>query len=419
MPPLRPRRTEGDLTSTFAWLDYSERERRQVRDVLDLFHERETRDELGIGTIRDAFADLLFPGTTTIMTRARYFLFIPWVYLQLERSRSPSSRIAIRLRQEEVHLARQLRKNGESDGVIGRVAGDRLQRLPSNIYWLGLGSWGIRLFPGGQHEYHRSLDSFHASVKRALATREEAPEEFDVRRNWHGGLPAPPAGFPETATLRLTEVEARYLCERIAAAATATGDESLLALLAREGAPVTCDFVWMHPSAHDFPAHIQRWLAHMRAFSETTHGAALLYNLMLAELDERADLAHEYRDRLARWTDELNVRQDALAAWSRPDFWRLVDASGARVGQWTREFVDAWIDVAVDPGRRAVVADEIAAREIITRRERRLKGARARLVNKRALESWSGAAGTAQLGFRWRAASRILNDIYEGLGRHA
>jgi len=34
------------LASSFAWLDYSERERRQVRDVLDLFREQETRDEL-------------------------------------------------------------------------------------------------------------------------------------------------------------------------------------------------------------------------------------------------------------------------------------------------------------------------------------------------------------------------------------
>ena len=48
--------------SAFVWLDYSERERRKMLDVVDLFREHDTRDELGIGSVRDAFADMLFPG---------------------------------------------------------------------------------------------------------------------------------------------------------------------------------------------------------------------------------------------------------------------------------------------------------------------------------------------------------------------
>ena len=42
------------------------------------------------GSVRDAFADMLFPWTSTIMTRARYFLLIPWTYQDLERSRVKS-----------------------------------------------------------------------------------------------------------------------------------------------------------------------------------------------------------------------------------------------------------------------------------------------------------------------------------------
>jgi hypothetical protein len=58
------------MMSAFVWLDYSERERRKMLDVVDLFREHGTRDELGIGSVWDAFADLLYPGTSTIMTRA-------------------------------------------------------------------------------------------------------------------------------------------------------------------------------------------------------------------------------------------------------------------------------------------------------------------------------------------------------------
>ncbi len=73
--------------SSFGWLDYSEHERRRTLDVVELFREKDTRDELGIGSVRDAFADLLFPGTSTIQTRARYFLFISWIYIKLESTR--------------------------------------------------------------------------------------------------------------------------------------------------------------------------------------------------------------------------------------------------------------------------------------------------------------------------------------------
>jgi hypothetical protein len=35
------------VPSTFTWLDYSEHERRKMLDVIELFGERTTRDELG------------------------------------------------------------------------------------------------------------------------------------------------------------------------------------------------------------------------------------------------------------------------------------------------------------------------------------------------------------------------------------
>ena len=41
-------------------------------EIVDLFREKGTLDELGIGAIRDAFADRFFPGTSTLHTRARY-----------------------------------------------------------------------------------------------------------------------------------------------------------------------------------------------------------------------------------------------------------------------------------------------------------------------------------------------------------
>jgi hypothetical protein len=42
------------MASTFTWLDYSEHERRKMLDAIESFGEKTTRDELGLGSVRDA-----------------------------------------------------------------------------------------------------------------------------------------------------------------------------------------------------------------------------------------------------------------------------------------------------------------------------------------------------------------------------
>jgi hypothetical protein len=182
------------MPSSFAWLDHSEEQRRQVLDVLDLFREKTTVDELGLGTIRDAFADLLFPATSAPQTRARYFLLVPWIYLRLERQRVPVTEIARRGRRAEVELIERLLASGESDGVIGRLARAALQRLPSNIYWSGLRRLGICLFPGSQDTYHHSLDQFYRGLQHAVV---DSDGEVVVRpaANWDQSLVLPPMTF--------------------------------------------------------------------------------------------------------------------------------------------------------------------------------------------------------------------------------
>ena len=46
-----------------------------------------TLDELGFGILRDAFADVFFPGTNTIMTRTRYLVFVPALCLVVEKEK--------------------------------------------------------------------------------------------------------------------------------------------------------------------------------------------------------------------------------------------------------------------------------------------------------------------------------------------
>ncbi len=44
------------MPSTFAWVDFEEKDRQLMMEVVRMFQAKETRDELGIGAIRDTFS---------------------------------------------------------------------------------------------------------------------------------------------------------------------------------------------------------------------------------------------------------------------------------------------------------------------------------------------------------------------------
>lgn len=401
--------------SAFVWLDYSEQERRQVLDILGAFRQQGTVDELGIGAIRDAFANRMFPGTSTTQTRARYFLFVPWIYQRLERKRVPSGRVEREAHRDEIGLISPLMAAGNRDGIIGIDSQKNLKRLPSNIYWLGLAAWGIRRFSGSQPQYHRSLDGFYRLLN-ATRVRRTGEDDLAVTAevlpvNWDPALPAPPPTFPSEVSLTLTAVEARYLQAGI----RENQADSLLAYLVENAEKaVEVGFPWEHPAADGAPTALSEFLHHARCFSEGMHGGTLLYNLLLARALHSDDWAADYEAALGRWASLVEERFGALSAWDRQRrFWDLIpEVSGE--GPRAR-FVGRWLDIAIQPGTAGTVAGNARAVQLIRDREWEVKRNRGRLHNPNALKLWGGSSLSGQLSYRWPVAQRILNDIVEGL----
>ncbi len=401
------------MTSTFTWLDYSEHERRKMLDVIELFGERTTRDELGLGGVRDAFADTLFPGTSTIQTRAKYFLFVPWIYLALEARRTPAASVGIRARRLESELMVVIDQSEDSAGLIGRRARENVQRLASSIYWQGLSVWGIRHFPSSQDQYHRSLDSFYAGQHVRRGARREYEGESVAEgesHNWHSGLPEASKDFPQGESFALAANEAEYLRERVLTQCP----RSLLAWLLGKKMPVDqFEFAW--DLTGGVPTALQEQLVHGRNFSETVHGAQLLYNLMLAELRQWPELIEEYRELLDDWQKKLEARWQDLQTWDRRRFWQIVDQGNPRLSSRARSFVNQWLELVLGGTLDFGFPADSSARQLILHRESQLKGGLARLRNERARELWPGAAGAGQLELRWTSARRIVSDILTGL----
>ena len=144
------------------------------------------------------------------------------------------------------------------------------------------------------------------------------------------------------------------------------------------------------------------------------HGAALLYNLMLAQLDDKEDKIAEYKEWLADWREECGERWEALDAWDTRRFWEIASMGGTRILPTTKLFIESWINLSRTTRGKNIVTNK-TARDLILFRERQLKKDKSRLDNKRAREAWTGYAGVSRLVFRWEIARQMLSDIEVGL----
>lgn len=401
-----------------AWLDHSESDRRRALDLISLFRVKDTMDELGIGTIRDALSELLFPGTSTLHTRARYFLFIPWVYRRYEEKRVPSSQIAERARGREIRLASQLMEVGETEGVIGISAGASLKRLPSELYWSGLRRWGIRRFSGSRADYHRFLDLWYRAQDGASGLIfDEAGEPLSggPQPNWDPCMPPAPHEFPRDTGLALRREEAEYLRDRILATC---GSSYLCWLVTSAELFEPTAFPW-EVALDGLPPRLETLLLHARNFAESMQGAGLLYNLLVHELLANEESVVDFRERLEEWFDLLLSRHEELRTWDLDHLWEAVRAENDRIPDRTHRFVMAWLDLlwaAMEAGDLGSLVEGRPARDLIRHREHALKGKRARLWYSGARERWGGESGASRLDYRWNpVVQNLVTDILRGL----
>ena len=402
------------MSSNIAWLDTSAEEQRRIREIVELFSQRESRDELGIGQIRDVFSDLLFPGTSVIQTRARYFLLVPWVFrASARRGLSGAAQLA-HANSAERRLVEMLRSAGVVDGLIGRRAGAALKILPSSIYWSGMRTYGILTHDVGADRLNMITSRLPDGADE-LATR--------IVGDWHPSLPSPPDGFPKSLTggLNLELNEARWLMERMLSAASGT----LLAhLLVASNAPDRDSAApWSDSVAATAPTEIRNLVRHAEFFSLAMNGAALLYNVLVGERYEAAGLTRVkdpvewFRGAYDEWVSMLHDRDADLRDWNRSEFAELILARNQRTSR-AHEFVMAWTEAVLDRSSKND-PDNTRLRALVAGRERGIKKAQSRLTNDKLLGAWSGDSGSGRLTYRWSQVRRIVTDVHEGLDSNA
>ncbi len=364
---------------------------------------------MGLGSIRDAFSDLIAPGTSTIHTRLRYFLFIAWICQRIEKSDTSATQFASRLRNDEATLIKCLIDGNEKNGVQGYTSGIKLKRMPSSAYWGGLRIWGIRKRDWSIADYGRNITRLRASKK---ADGADDTIGNSLTTIWND-MPKAPENFLEGGIeFKLTSEEAQFIIQRI----RESNPKSLLAFLcSNPGLAADTDFPW-EINQDSLPDDLKKLLFDARNVSELTLGPQLVYNLLIArragtELgrDVEDDVAYQL-ERLNDWAETISSRQDELVEWATQlnDLW-LGLSTNANIPKRASDFVATMIHLASrDPHE---FAENPHVQNLVRQREFDLKNNRSRFKNLEALKEWKSPGFGGQLSYRWRITASYLADL--------
>ena len=390
------------------WIDFSKEDRQKALDVINLLSEQGAVDELGIGIVRDAFANYFFPGTSTIQTRAKYFLIVPYILRDAVDGRygKDVNRILRAIDTEEKECGiKLLESNPKAEGVIGTRVLPKgwVARKPSDIYWNGIRTYGIFCDYGLSIPEYVSLamklNTQKSSAK--LGNRNDEAEENekddsdagDIMNVSFWNLPIYHDNWRDNLTIELTNEEAFYLDKQIQKGAKGT----LLEYVLKNRIDMNKyeDFVSM---AADLSEKVEEKLSYMMKlaceFNNLVYMARVRFNVMLSE--EENEVAVSEWDRL-----KPQVKRSANVDLSV--VFNKLELHNPGTYLFLSKLQEAFKALDID-----------AADELIKKRERQLKGINRAKLNRTKEFDHSKWVGGGELDYRFSNARRIINDIYSG-----
>lgn len=406
------------------WIDFTDEDQKRAQDYLSSLSEG-TLDELGFGIIRDAFADLFFPATSTIMTRARYFILVPSIYLaSFEQGDSGAG---ARRKCDRMELA--LRKQLIANNAIENYRKKEVKRYPASIYWAGLRRLGIvNSQIGSQASY---FDATTDVIRNTTAVKDDdhnalEPEndtevwDSDIVRLFENNLIPKPdnAGhFSSDIDFRITKVESKYLRQRFLDAEKG----SVVANVFRNDSFQPADYPWQW----NYPELLKKEVYHAELFSMLAKIATLLYYRLLDTKRTASGFAECGVDLDQSIHDWWKLCRDRILDWDINQFLSWIVQQKLARGSDRTFILDLHGTIRELSSSEALAA---ATADLIVVREKDKRPNKRRLIPGRFQNEWKlptqrpGFFSDPKhlpylLDFRSGIASQIIADIFEGLRR--
>lgn len=413
--------------SSIGWIDFSSEHRDKVRTVIDFLSAPGVLDELGIGVIRDSFADQMFPGITTIQTRAKYFTMIAIMLRDYQEEEKPKRRPKSLERYLEEHekwcriqLVEAHGEGRQNLGIIGGTFGLNPQqdviRKPSSIYWNGLRQFG---FVSPKHlslaEFSRRLQDEGKHLRSLLnETSKERGDDADAENREHLiRIHAPEVSddYWDKLTIELNMEEATFLRDQI----TTHQSQSLIGQILMDDDIM--DEVLQLPEDADFEdfstlpfiselkqEKLRQTVDHAHNFSFIMEGDHIRYNCLLQERFGTAEKRKEFEVEWEEWRQQIS---DFPKTWDTEFMWQTAANQHRQIKNSTKRFVEAWIEQC-----REGVNDLKLCNALVTEQERLNKKSRARLRkdNNEGINQW---VGLRQSSYRLNNVRQLLRDIWD------
>lgn len=382
------------------WIDFSREERNKVMATLDLLSTTTALDELGIGTLRDRYADILFPGISTIQTRAKYFVIIPYVFsLAKSQKFKRASEIIPWVNKIEDNLVSTLVKNSGEDGggIIGSRSlkqGKYVKRKPSSIYWNGMRTYGILLDNRVSMDQVATLIYNQGNKKKNIEIV-KGEQSYDDETAANDGISIfspinPNYDFEKDINIRLTKEEALYISNHIITSIYSR--DSLLAFIIKNKKDVS-NFNFDNLEALPMPSDMKNDYRLAKELADFIYGAHIRYNVIYSQ-----NLDTEQREAWDDWIDKFDV-----GALRFEEIMRRINCKGT-----TKDFLKKFLKAVADKDIKAID-------RCIINREKEVKGERAKLCKPMEYQ-YNTAIHNYKLNYRYYSARTIINDILEGLG---
>lgn len=411
--------------SYLSWVDFDSKQKQKMSEVIRLFSEQGVRDELGFGTLRDILAEELFPGTSTIQTRAKYFLFIPYMFLEIEEHvkidsnlRKNPLKIAALLETKEKELIRILRELDDSAGTIGKQKED-LDRFSNEIYWAGLKRWGILKKDISRIEYFELLIQNIENEKTIQRLKKHGEDDYSEKPEafWNGTIDKLFANkkISSEKNFKLHPGEAAFLRNQI----NETCPASVLNWILSNEVTISGEgHFWSLESHPKFNKEFTELFHHAKNFSQFVQGTVGAYFYLCSK---ESHLEKDYEEFFEDWFAE--AKELPFKSWTIQSFLQFIKTlEPSRDFTSIRVFMTEIKSIFDEAGSYEEMLKNPKLFSLISNREENLKGRkRARLVKDDVRRNWINshrdeAIPASAQSYRWYQVRRIVRDILESAG---
>lgn len=403
------------------YINFSQEERNNIYKVIQTIRDHQAIDELGIGRIRDAFSNEMFPGMSTLQNRAKYFVLLPALYLSAEHEKYRNvNEVRQRILDLEIRLTRQL-LNGTPDaserwGITGSTVINQAEKNssryvkydPSYIYWGGLVTFGMVKTDGNIYQliYERSQRNQNKPVRWRSSSNDDFESQDDeggtgdfqlcdaggLKYTFDGRTPIP---------VQLTKEEAEFIKRQIIT--SENSKDSLLAYILRnEQLPLVPNWLYLGKVWQNLPEHFLVAYTLSARFSRFIYLLRTFYNYIYDKKMGNAEKADKTLDHFAEYRD------DNLQLLTKQKIGEVIAYVDGRVDDYLVK------NFCLNAAEYVEDNDLDKLETCIVRREKETKGAvRAKLTNwKKYLGQEHADAGV--LDFRWSLVYSMINEIRKG-----